>query len=137
DEVAVGEVRAGQDRGHAAVDGVEAVRLPQEVVRSFGAAADAGELGDAVRLDGELPEGLDERGGDGVVPAARAEGRDLAFVVAAREAELVLRQRRVVELGLGKEGHAALSFLIGRTLSAETISAISFWMKRAVIGVPS
>src|SRR6185436_12277522 len=32
---------------------------------------------------------------------------------------------------------AALSFLIGRTLSAETISAISFWMKRAVIGVPS
>jgi len=33
--------------------------------------------------------------------------------------------------------HAALSFLIGRTLSAETISAISLVMKRAVIGVPS
>jgi hypothetical protein len=30
-----------------------------------------------------------------------------------------------------------LSFLIGRTFSAETISAISLVMKRAVIGVPS
>src|SRR5438105_7655729 len=52
-----------------------------------------------------------------------------------------LRLRRQCDEGGGDQGqrelHAALSFLIGRTLSAETISAISLWMKRAVIGVPS
>src|SRR6185436_1639737 len=36
-----------------------------------------------------------------------------------------------------KAAHAALSFLMGRTLSAATISEISLAMKRAVIGVPS
>ena len=36
-----------------------------------------------------------------------------------------------------QQSHAALSFLIGRTLSAATISEISLVMKRAVIGVPS
>ena len=68
-------------------------------------------------------------------PAQRV--RDLALVVAARVADLVLLQGRVVELGFGEVGHAALSFLIGRTLSAATISEISLVMKRAVIGVPS
>src|SRR4029079_3212393 len=48
DQVTVGEVRAGQDRRHAAVDGVEAVRVAEEVVGGLGAAADAGELGDLV-----------------------------------------------------------------------------------------
>src|SRR4029079_19740536 len=56
DQLAVGEVGAGEDRGHAAVDGVEAVRVSEEVIGGLGAAADAGELGDAVRLDVELPE---------------------------------------------------------------------------------
>ena len=37
----------------------------------------------------------------------------------------------------GETAQAALSFLIGRTLSAETIWEISWVMKRAVIGVPS
>src|SRR5678816_1886224 len=80
DQVAVGEVRAGEYRGHAAVDGVEAVRLPEEVVRGLGAAADAGQLGHAVGLYVELPEGLDERGGDGVVAAAGAQGGDLSLI---------------------------------------------------------
>ena len=43
---------------------------------------------------------------DRVVAAAGAQRRDRAFVVAAREAELVLRQLRVVELRLGDVGHA-------------------------------
>ena len=104
-EVAVGEVCAGQHRGHAPVHGVEAVRLAEEVVRGLGGAADAGELGDAVRLDVELPEGLDQRGGDGVVPAAGAERGDLALVVAARVAGGVLDEGRVVEFGFGEIGH--------------------------------
>src|SRR5207237_5028881 len=43
DQVPVGEVRSGQDGRHAPVDGVETVRVAEEVVRSLGAAADAGE----------------------------------------------------------------------------------------------
>ena len=116
DELAVGEVGAGEDRGHAAVHGVEAVRLAEEVVRGLRAAADAGELGDAVRLDVELVERLDQRGGDRVVPAAGAQGADLALVVAAGEAELVLRQAGVVELGLGEVGHLCSAFCSKRLL---------------------
>ncbi len=40
-----------------------------------------------------------------VVAAARAQGRDLALVVAVGEAEFVLRQARMVELRLGDIGH--------------------------------
>src|SRR5207244_9579766 len=105
DQVPVGEVGAGEDRGHAAVHGVEAVRLAEEVVRGLGAAADAGELGDLMRLDGELVEGLDQRRRDRVVAASGAERADLALVVAPCEAELVLGQAGVVELGFGKVGH--------------------------------
>ena len=49
DEVAVGEVGAGQHRGHAPVHGVEAVARAEEVGRRLRRAADAGELGDPVR----------------------------------------------------------------------------------------
>src|SRR5437868_12659518 len=96
------------------MDGVEAVAVAQKVVRGLRAAADAGELGDAVRLDVELPEGLDQRGGDRVVAAAGAERADLAFVVAAGEAELVLRQCRVVELRLRDVRHSLASLLRSR-----------------------
>ncbi len=137
DQLAVGEVRSGQHRGHTAVHGVEAVGVAEEIVGRLRAAADAGELGDAVRLDIELPEGLDQRRRDRVVAAAGAQGADFSFVVAARVADLVLGEGRMVELGLEDVGHAALSFLIGRTLSAVTICEISPVMKRAVIGVPS
>src|SRR5204863_8651612 len=53
----------------------------------------------------ELPERLDQRGGDRVVAAACAERADLALVIAACEAELVLRQGRVVQLRFGDVGH--------------------------------
>ena len=94
DQVAVGEVGAGQHRRHAAVHRVEAVRVAEEIVRRLRRAADAGNLGDAVRLDRKLEAGLDDRGGDRVMAAAGAQRRDLALVVAVGEAELVLRQRR-------------------------------------------
>jgi hypothetical protein len=86
-----------------------------------------------------------------------AQVADEAALLERREGELADRvalgaaERRLVGRRERREGgdqpdeerreelQAALSFLIGigRTLSAETISAISFWMKRAVIGVPS
>src|SRR6202034_1764231 len=51
DQVAVGEIGAGQDRRHSPVHGIEAVRVAEEIVRRFRGAADAGYLGDEVRLD--------------------------------------------------------------------------------------
>src|SRR5215467_12255242 len=116
--------------------GVEAVRGIEEVIRRLRRAADAGDLRHAMRLDRELEAGLDDGGGDRVVAAAGAQGRNLALVVAMRVAECVLRQRRVVELGLGDVGHET-TLRSGVTFSASRSSAISRAMKRAVIGVPS
>src|ERR1700736_6152824 len=48
DQLAIGEVGAGQDRRHAAVHAVEAVRLAEKIGRRLRRAADAGELGDAM-----------------------------------------------------------------------------------------
>jgi hypothetical protein len=127
-KLAVGEVRTGQHRGHAAVHGVEAVRVAEEVVGRLARAADAGELGDPVRLDVELPAGLHQRGRDRVVAAAGAQRRDRALVVAPQVADLVARERGVVEAGLGEVGHEAL-----RVVAA----VMRPMMKRAVIGVPS
>src|SRR6202042_3182493 len=45
DQVAVGEIGAGQDRRHSPVHGIEAVRVAEEIVRRFRGAADAGYLG--------------------------------------------------------------------------------------------
>jgi len=54
DQLAVGEVGAGQHRRHAAMHRVEAVRIAEEVIRRLRRAADAGNLGDAMRLDRQL-----------------------------------------------------------------------------------
>jgi hypothetical protein len=89
DQIAVGEVGAGQHRRHAAMHAVEAMGSAEEVGRGLGRAADAGQLGDAVRLDGQLEEGLDDGAADRVVAAAGAQRRDRAFVMTAREAERV------------------------------------------------
>ncbi len=62
DQVAVGEIGAGQHRRHAAVHGIEAVRVAEEIGRRLRRAADAGKLGHAVRRDRELEAGLDDRG---------------------------------------------------------------------------
>ena len=79
DDVAVGGVGAGDERRHAAVHAVEAVRLAQEVGRRLRRAADARELRHPVRRNRQLPERLDDRRGDRVVPAAGAERRDRAL----------------------------------------------------------
>src|SRR5271170_5849883 len=82
DEIAVGEVGAGEHRRHAAMDRIEAVRIAEEIIRRLRRAADAGYLGDPVRLDGQLETGFDDRRRDRIVPAARAQGRDLSLVIA-------------------------------------------------------
>ena len=105
DEVAVGHVGAGGDRRHAPVHGVEAVAAGEEIGRRLRRAADAGHLGDAVRRQVHLEAGFDQRGRDRVVPAARAQRRHGAFVVAPRQAERVLRQRRMMGGWLGDVAH--------------------------------
>ena len=105
DQVAVGEIGAGEDRGHATVHRVEAVRRIKEIVRRLRRAADAGNLRHAMRLDRELEAGFNDRGGDRVVAAARAERRDFAFVVAAGVAEAVLWQFGMMEFRLHDVGH--------------------------------
>ena len=87
DQVAVGEIGAGQHRRHAPVHRIEAVRIAEEIGRRLRRAADAGNLGHAVRLDRQLEAGLDDRGGDRVVAAAGAQRRHRAFVVAVGVAE--------------------------------------------------
>src|SRR6202012_4814095 len=112
DEIAVGEVGAGQHARHAAVRGIEAVALAEEIVRRLGRTADTGNLGNLMRLDIELETGLDQRRADRVMPAPSAQGRDAAFVVAMREAELVLGKTGMMQLGLGDVGHSAASLRV-------------------------
>ena len=124
DEVAVGEVGAGEHRRHAAVHRVEAVRLAEEIVRRLRRAADAGNLRHPVRLDRELEARLDDRGGDRVVPAAGAQRRNLPLVVAMGEAERVFRQRGVMEFRFGDVGHDT-TFRSGVTLRASSRSPMA------------
>src|SRR5690606_23828084 len=102
--------------------------LAEEIGRRLRAAADARELGQAMRLDVQFPAGLDDRGRDGVVAAACAQGGYRAFVVAAGETDRVAGQRWMVEFRLGQVGHAGLF---------AASAAIALAMKVAVIGVPS
>ena len=165
DQVAVGEVGAGQHRRHAPVHAVEAVRLAEEIGRRLRRAADAGELGDAVRRQRQLEAGLDDRGADRIVAAAGAQRRDRALVVAVGIAERVGRQLRVMQPGLGDVGHRYLigdreprelvasgrdarrrrsrstghgsALRSGARVTTASMSAIALTMNRAVIGVPS
>src|SRR6476620_4740597 len=85
--------------------GVEAVRIAEEIVRRLRGATDAGDLCHPVRLDRQFVAGLDDRGGDRIVAAARAQRRDLALVVAMRVAELVLLEARMMEFRFCDVGH--------------------------------
>ena len=87
---AVGQQRAGRDRRHAAVHGVEAVRrcrgsrpgvlleqpMPDSLMTCFG-------------LDAHLVERVDDALGDGVVPAAGAQRRLAAAIGGELEADAV------------------------------------------------
>src|SRR5262245_39673027 len=136
DQIAVGEVGARQHRRHAAVHGIESVRITEEIVGRLRGAADARDLCHPMRLDRELVAGLDDRGGDRVMAATRAEGGDLALVVTMGETERVLRQAGMMEFGLGNIGHDT-ALRRGVTLRRSWWSPIAFAIKRAVIGVPS
>ncbi len=71
--------------------GVEAVAAADEVGGRLRRAADTGEFDEVLGLEGDLPGGLDNGSSDGVVAAAGAQGGQGALVVAAGEAERVLR----------------------------------------------
>ncbi len=79
-QLAVREHGAGADRGHAAMDRVEAVRRAQKVRRALARTADPGQLDDVPRIDTHLVERLDDALGDGVVAAAGAERRLAAAI---------------------------------------------------------
>src|ERR1700739_3536886 len=96
DLLAVGEVGAGQHRRHAPVHAVETVRLAEKIGRRLRRAADAGELGDLVRLQAQLETSLDDRGTDRIVAAAGAKGRHRPLIVAVSKAERVSRELRVM-----------------------------------------
>ncbi len=133
DQLAVGEIGAGQDARHAPVHGVEAVALAEEIVRRLRRAADARQLGHAMRLDVEFETSLNHGRADGIVAAAGAQGGNAAFVIAAREAELVRRQPRMMQFRLLDVGHSAASLALALFMR----SAMAPVMNRAVIGVPS
>src|SRR6202050_5396215 len=116
DEVAVGEVGAGQYRRHASMHGIEPVRIAEEIIGRFRRATDAGNLRHTVRLDREFEASLDDSAGDRIVTAACAQGRDLTLVVTVRVAEIVLRQLGMMEFRLDDVGHET-TFRSGVTLS--------------------
>ena len=71
-----------------------------------------------------------------IVAATGAQRRNRPFIVAMGEAERVDLERGVVKLRLRQIGHAAVSSVRGAA-TRRVRAAISRWMKRAVIGVPS
>src|SRR5207237_1744052 len=108
--------------------GIEAVRGVEEVVGGLRRAADAGNLCDPVRLDREFEAGLDDGGRDRVVAAAGTQRRNLAFVVAVRVAERVLRQRRMMELRFDDVGHGSCMILISWNRPADRRTS---WSRRS------
>ena len=105
DQLAVRKIGAGQHRGHAAVHAVETVRVAEKIGGRLGRAADARELGNAMRRQIEFEAGLDDCGTDRIVAAAGAQRRDRSFVVPVGEAELVRRQLRMMEFRFCEISH--------------------------------
>jgi hypothetical protein len=138
-EVAIGGIRAHRDRGHAAVNRIEAVRATDEVSRSLRGAADAGQFDEVLWFDRKAPARLHDGRRDGIVAAARAQRRQGALVVAPRHAERVTRQRWMGNFGFGDERHGnsymadAERLLVPRCRCASTPSTI----KLEEIGKPS
>ncbi len=89
DQIPIGGVGARRDRGHAAVHGVEAVRLAHEVGRRLRGAADPRELRHPMRRNVQLPERLDDGRGHGVVAASGAQGGNGSLVVAPRQPQRI------------------------------------------------
>ena len=109
DQVAIGEAGAGQHGGHASVHRIEAMALAEHVRRRLRGAADAAELGDAVRRQSQFETGAHNRRADRIVAAAGAKRRHRAFVVAVGEAQRVGLDGGVVEFRLGEIAHDTAS----------------------------
>src|SRR5262245_14043027 len=77
----VGQVRAGGDRRHSAVNGIEAERLAQKISRRFRRAADAAKLDDFSWVDAALVIRALNRRRNRVMTAAPAHRRGRAVVV--------------------------------------------------------
>src|SRR3979411_1951067 len=118
------------------MDRIETMRIAEEIVRRLRGAADARNLGDAMRLDRKLIAGFDDRRRNRIMAAAGAQRRDLALVIAVRIAEIVLRKAGMLEFRLGDIGHDT-TLRSGVRLSWSWWSPMAPAMKRAVIGVPS
>ena len=109
DQVAIGEIGAGQHRGHAPVHAVKAVRLAEEISRRLRRTADAGQFGNAMRRQRQLEAGLDDGGADRIMATAGAQCRHRALVVAMGVAQRVGWQFRVMQSRLGDIGHPDLN----------------------------
>src|SRR5262249_10312659 len=72
DQFAIREQSASRNRGHAPVDGVEAVRAAQKVRGSLRRTADAAGLDYVLGLNAHLVHGFDNSLRDGVVTATGA-----------------------------------------------------------------
>src|SRR5690606_17281728 len=72
-QAAVGDERAGGNRGHTSVYGVEAVAVAQEVGGRLAATADAAQFDDLGLIEAKFPDGIDDALADAVVTAAFAE----------------------------------------------------------------
>ena len=88
-QIAIGQHRAGGDRGHASMHRVEAVRTVHEIGGTLGGAADAAQLGDALGLHAHVVHGFDDALGDGVMAAAGAQRGLAALVVDDAQADAV------------------------------------------------
>ena len=124
DQVAIGEIGAGEHRRHAAMHGIEAVRIAEKISRRLRRAADAGKLRHPMRRDRQFEAGFDDRRGDRVVAATGAQRRDRALVVAVGIAERVLRQIGMMEFGFDEIGHDT-TLRSGVTFSASIWSPIA------------
>ena len=92
------------------------------------------------RFDVEIEAGLDDRGTDRIVAAARTQRRDRALVVASRITERIARRIGGVEFRFRQIGHGATlrsGVPRGLILRSASASAMRRAMKRAVIGEPS
>ena len=136
-QLAVRDPHAGGDAGHATVHGVESVGVTEKIGRRLAGATDARELGDPRGLERGFERGLDDAGGDGVVPAARTQRGLGAVVIGAREADAVLGTARRARRGLThRVTPCATGWRLGLAPAARSWLTISSVTKRASSGMP-
>ena len=99
DKIPVGQVGAGCNGGHAAVDRVESMGLSKEIGRCLGRASNPGHLDHPVGGDGELKACLDDGIGDGIMAAPCTECGIGPFVIPPGMAEIIFRQIGMTENG--------------------------------------